>query len=65
MIRAIIVPDDATLYEIALLARDANLRMAMDPSGVRHVLFREVPPGWIKGGAVLRDADPLEATPCP
>ena len=56
MIRAMLIPDDALLCDVARLAAAENLILATN--GSRDVLCREIPPGWHRCAVVERDTKP-------
>ena len=55
MIRAIIVPDDALVIEVAQQAAARGLHLIRHQTTGRHALCREVPKGWTRCAAVIRD----------
>ena len=56
MIRAIIVPDDALVIDVAQQAAACGLHLIRHQATGRHVLCREVPPGWTRCAVAVRDA---------
>lgn len=59
MIRAIVIPDDALVIEVAREAAAQHLHLITD--GNRHVLCSVVPPGWRRCAVSERDAAPASA----
>lgn len=55
MIRAIIVPDDAFVIDVARQAAARGLHLIRHQTTGRHALCREVPKGWTRCAAKARD----------
>ena len=60
MIRAIIVPDDALVIDVAQQAAARGLHLIRHQFTGRHALCREVPKGWTRCAAVFRNGGPRQ-----
>lgn len=60
MIRAIIVPDDALVIDVAQQAAARGLHLIRHQITGRHALCREVPKGWTRCAAVVRAGGPRQ-----
>lgn len=55
MILAVIIPDNATVLDVARQAKASNLHIINN--GQRTVLSPVVPPGWFKMAVKVKNAD--------